>query len=291
MVSTRHTLAAQKRSGIWLAIVAVTFFSTSPIFTRWAAPLSPYEITAWRMLIGAAGVGLLAVWRGQRLRLSDRDWPKFLAFGLIAAAHFLAYIAALGYTTIAHALTIIYTAPVFIALLSAFLLKERLTARQWLGTTVVVAGVAIVAGFEPSLTPQMLIGDGLALISALMFALYSVAGRSQRTQYPLLTYAFGVYLVAAVWMAPLAVLNLQPAGYGWRQVSSLLGLGILPLALGHTFYNAAVRRTQATYANLISSQEVTGGILLGILLLDEFPSPTAVTGAVVTLAGILLVLL
>lgn len=291
MASTSQALATQKRNGIGLAIIAVAFFSTSPIFIRWAAPLSSYEITAWRMLIGALSVGLLAVWQGQSLRLAARGWRKFALFGLITAVHFLGYIASLSFTTIAHALTVVYTAPVFVALFSAIFLKEPLSRRKWLGIAVVVTGIAVLAGFEPALTPRMLIGDGLALLSAIMFGFYSVAGRSQRSNYPLLTYAFSVYLGAAIWMAPAALLSFTPAGYGWRQVLSLLALGVLPLGLGHTLYNAAVRRTHATYANLIASQEVTGGIILGVLLLGEIPSPTAVGGALITLTGIVMVLL
>ncbi|MFQ5614486.1 MAG: DMT family transporter [Anaerolineae bacterium] len=281
----------EHQQGIGLAIMAVAFFSTSPVFIRWAAPLSASEITAWRMLIGAFSVGLLALGSRQSLRLPVSHWRKFVLFGLIAAVHFLAYNAALSYTTIAHALTILYTAPAFVALLSAAVLGESLSRRKWLGIAVVVAGIAVLAGFEPRLTPRMLLGNGLALLSAVMLALYSVVGRSQRTRYPLLTYAFGVYLIAALWTAPVALVDFTPDGYGRRQVFSLLGLGVLPLGLGHTLYNAAVRRIQATYANLITSQEVTGGILLGALLLGEIPGPTAIGGVGMTLAGIALVLM
>jgi drug/metabolite transporter (DMT)-like permease len=74
-------------------------------------------------------------------------------------------------------------------------------------------------------------------------------------------------------------------------VLAVLGLGIVPLAMGHTLYNAAVRHTHATYVNLISSQEVTGGIILGALLLGQLPSLNSVAGAAITLAGVALVLL
>ncbi|MCX7853797.1 MAG: EamA family transporter, partial [Caldilineales bacterium] len=71
----------------------------------------------------------------------------------------------------------------------------------------------------------------------------------------------------------------------------LIGLGLIPLGLGHTLYNAALRRTHATYVNVIATQEVTGGILLGILLLGEIPGLNEVIGAAVTLLGVLLVIL
>lgn len=280
-----------KNRGIVLAIFAVILFSTSPVLVRWAAPLSAYEITAWRILLAAATVGVVAVWQRKWPRISPSNLPKFLAFGLITAIHFGSYIASLTFTTIAHSLTIVYTAPVFVAFFSWLFLKESLSARKWFGVLIVVAGIGVLAGFEPTMTTDMLIGDALALVSAISFGLYSVAGRSQREKYPLLTYTFFVYLLAALWMAPAAVVTATPTGYGLRQILSLVALGILPLGLGHTLYNAAVRQMNATYVNLIASQEVTGGIILGVIFLHEVPSVTAIVGVLITLGGIVTVLL
>ena len=76
-----------------------------------------------------------------------------------------------------------------------------------------------------------------------------------------------------------------------RAIASILALGLLPLALGHTLYNAALRRTRATPVNLIATQEVTGGVILGMFLLQEIPSLNSLAGALITLAGIVLVIL
>ncbi len=156
--------------------------------------------------------------------------------------------------------------------------------------TVSVLGIAILAGFEPQLTRQMVIGDLLALGSALCFGFYSVVGRSQRESYPLLTYAFGLYGLAAFWLTPVALVTFTPPG-AWRPVWAIVALGIFPLALGHTLYNAALRRTHATYVNLIATQEVTGGIILGYLFLGEVPSLNSLLGAAITLAGIAMALI
>jgi len=280
-----------KRRGVVLAVLAVMCLSTSPVFVRWAAPLAPYEVTAWRMFIAALSVGTLAMAQRQWPRLRRADWPRFVLFGFITALHFFGYIASLRFTTIAHSLTIVYTAPVFVALFSGLFLHEPISRRKWGGVVVVVAGIAVLAGFEPRMTPRMLLGDGLALLSAVMFGFYSVAGRSQRSRYPLLTYTFFVYMLAALWMAPVAAATATPGGYGLRQVLSLVSLGVLTLGLGHTLYNAALRHMNATYVNLIASQEVTGGILLGVLFLSEIPGPNAIAGVVITLVGITIVLL
>jgi drug/metabolite transporter (DMT)-like permease len=282
---------SDERRGLWLAVVAVLCFSTSPVFLIWADPLSPYEKTAWRMSIAALMLFVFMLAQRRLPHYNRPDGIKFLLFGLVTAVHFLSYIASLSFTSIAHSLTVTYTSPVFVTLFSAWFLKEPVARRKYIGIAVVIAGTAILAGFEPALTPRMLIGDGLALVSAIAFGFYSVMGRSQRTAYPLLTYAFAIYGVAAVWLIPAAAMTFTPAGYGLRQILSLVGVAAIPLAAGHTLYNAALRRTHATYVNLIATQEVTGGVVLGILLLGQMPTLNSVVGAVVTLLGIALVLI
>ena len=280
-----------ERQGLAYVSIAVVFFSASPVLIRWAAEtLTPYEITFGRL--SAAGVMVLGLALVRRERLPrPAEWPLFAAFGLIAALHFALYIASLSYTTIAHSLALVYTAPIFVAIFSWQFLKEGMDRRKWLGTVVAVLGVAVLAGFEPQFNRRMLWGDLLALGSAVCFGLYSVAGRSQRNRYSLFAYAGAVYAVAALWLLPAAALSFTPGGYTGRAIASILALGLLPLALGHTLYNAALRLTRATPVNLIATQEVTGGIILGVLLLHEIPSLSSLAGALITLAGIVLVIL
>jgi drug/metabolite transporter (DMT)-like permease len=229
---------------------------------------------------------------GQRARpaLSHRTLVRFLLYGLVAALHFLLYIASLSYTTIAHSLALVYTAPVFVTLFAALFLGERLRPRQWLGIPVVVAGIGVLAGFEPRMDPQMAFGDALAIGSAVCFGLYSVAGRRERASSSLYQYASLVYLAAALWLAPAAALG-GTGAVTWTALGAVAFLGLFPLAIGHTLYNASLRRVHPTYVNLVATQEVTGGVLLGYLLLGEAPGPEALVGAGLSLLGVALVLL
>jgi len=281
---------AASRSGLLLVGAAVLFFSTSPVLVRWAAvSLSSYEIAAGRLLLAGLLVLSVAALRGERLAAPAR-WPMFVLVGLVAAIHFGAYIGSLSFTTIAHSLALVYTAPIFSALLSWWLLGETLKPRQWTGIVIAVTGVAIMAGFEPRFDRTMLIGDALALLSAVTFAIYSIAGHRQRHHVSLLVYAGAIYLAGGLWLLPLAALNFSARGYTLPAILSVVALAVIPLGVGHTLYNAALRRMRATNVNLIATQEVTGGILLGILLLGEIPSLATLTGIGVTLVGIILVL-
>ena len=292
---------AQGRGQFWRGIVyvccAVFFFSTSPIFVRWSAPFTAVEIAFWRLAIAALLVAVMGIITRQPLLLKRREVPRFLLYGLVTALHFFFYIAALSFTTIAHTLAIVYTSPIFVTLFSAIFLHEPLPPRKYIGIIVAIVGVAVMAGFEPhytacSLNGQcMILGDGFALISALCFAIYSVIGRGERERHPLFRYTTNVYGLAALWLLPITLYLAFQHSYPLAAVGAVVALGVFPLGLGHTLYNAALRRVHATYANLISTQEVTGGVLLGIWLLNEIPSLTTTIGVVVTLIGIISVLL
>jgi drug/metabolite transporter (DMT)-like permease len=279
-----------ERRSLWLALAAVCCFATAPVALIWAEPLSAYEKTAGRMVVAALVMLGVAQFRRQPLSYNRADARKFLLFGLVTAVHFLAFVASISFTSLAHALTITYTSPLFVTLFSAWYLDEHIPRRRYLGIAVAVMGIAVLVSFEPTLTRRMLIGDGLALLAAISFGIYSVMGRSQRNSYPLVKYTLAVYSAAALWLVLPAAASFTAAGYGPRQMLALIWVGIVPLAVGHTLYNAAIRRTHATYVNLIATQEVTGGVLLGAALLGQVPTPTSMIGIAITLTGLAIVL-
>jgi len=289
----------QSWQGILYVCVAVFFFSTSAVFVRWSAPFSSVEIAFWRLAIAAVLVAVLGLLTHTRLLIKRQEVPRFLFYGLVTALHFIFYIASLSFTTIAHTLALVYTSPIFVTIFSAIFLREPLPWRKYLGIGVAVIGVAIMAGFQPHYTACdlqgtgqcMILGDSLAVLSAICLAIYSVVGRSERDRHPLFRYTANVYGLAALWLLPATFYFAFQHAYPPGAVAAVVALGVFPLGLGHTLYNAAVRKVHATYANLIATQEVTGGIILGIFLLGEIPSLVTILGVVVTLIGILGVLL
>jgi len=243
------------------------------------------------MLAGSTTVLAVAAMRGERLHILRADWPRFALWGLVAALHFGLYIASLGYTTVAHSLSLVYTSPIWVSLFSALLAKEPLPRSKWVGVLVTLAGMGVLSGFEPQWTWRMLLGDLMAVGSAVMFGVYSATGRHQRSRYPLLAYAAGVYALGGLWLLPAAAWTFRMPQRPGVALLSVLVLGVFPLGIGHTLYNAALRRMHPTLVNIIATQEVTGGILLSWWLLREVPSLSALLGAAVMLVGVVQVVM
>jgi drug/metabolite transporter (DMT)-like permease len=239
--------------------------------------------------LAGAVVGLAARIGGHRVALAPREWARLVPIGIVAALHFLTFIASLYFTTVAHALTLTYTAPLFIAALSFLVLGEPLPRRTVPAALAALVGMAVLAGFEPRLDRRMLVGDALAMGAAVTFAVYSLLGRRERARLPLLSYAAGVYLVAGLVTAPFAGSLLRP-GLPLPALGAVCAMALVPSALGHTLYNASVRRLHPSIPNLIATQEVTLGVLLAWTLLGEPVPWNAAAGAMLTLLGVSLVL-
>jgi drug/metabolite transporter (DMT)-like permease len=278
-------------AGSLLAITATAFFASAAILVRFAGQVPPAALAADRLLIGAAFVALGGLVTRTPMGIRPREIAPLAGIGVIAAIHFMAYILALGRTSIAHTLVLVNLSPVFVAVLSPRWLGESLSRGRFAGIGLSLLGLAVMVGFEPRTTASSLSGDLLALLSGLSYAVYSLAGRSVRGRHPLFRYTFWVYLLAA--------LVLLPVGRPWSRASAINGptlvavilLGLLPTGLGHTLYNAALRRTTAATANLIATQEVTGGILLGYFFFGETLSAAAVVGGLLALAGVAFVVI
>jgi drug/metabolite transporter (DMT)-like permease len=285
------TPSVDRRNGLLYVVLAVTMFSTSPVLTRWASELSPFVVTCLRMWGGAACVWAIGRIQGRRVSVSREDGLLFMLWGLVTALHFVFYIASLSYTTVAHSLSLVYTSPIWVSLFSWLLLKRPLPRQKWLGIGIVVLGMVVLTRFEPAWSAQMLLGDLLALGSAMTFGLYSTIGRSQRARYPLLAYTSRVYAIAGLWLLPFAALSFSVPQHPATTWLSIAALGIFPLAIGHTAYNAGLRHLHPTVVNIIATQEVTGGVLLSWWLLNERPSTNAVIGAAIMLIGVVQVVL
>lgn len=286
-------------AGIGMALLAVVCFSTAPVFVLAAnSVFSPVEIAFWRVAIGTGFVGVLGLISHISFRLERGQWRRFAGYGFFLALHLVAYIAAIRFTSIAHAVALTYTSPIWIAILGAIFLRERPTLLVITGLIIGIAGVAVLSGFQPEYgrcdiaTGQCtLLGDGLAIVAAICASLYAIAGRIESTRHPLFRYTFYVYGWAALWLLPLSLwLGLQHA-YTLPAIGAVAALGLIPLGMGHTLYNAAIRRAAPTVVNMLATQEITGGILLGMLFYHQYPTTSAIVGILITLVGIGIVIL
>ena len=241
----------------------------------------------------------LAQARGELGALRRRDILLSVASGLFLAVHFAAWISSLEFTSVASSVALVSTNPLWVALASALLFRERLSAATLLGVALTIGGSVLIGLSDSSGGggSNALLGNGLALLGAAAGSGYFLIGRGLRRRLSILAYIWLAYSSAAVALVLLA-LAVGPGDLGalWRSVSLggvalsgfalLAGLAIGPQLLGHTAFNWSLRYLSATFVTVALLGEPIGSALLALLIFGEGFQPLQLAGFVLLLAGI-----
>ncbi len=182
--------------------MAVFFISTSaPLIAATTAPA--VAIAFWRTALGALFTAPYTLLRHRRelLGLDRRQLTLCVVGGVLLAAHFATWIPSLRYTSVASSTALVSTQPVWAALM-ARAMGVKFPTRVWVGISVALVGVVVLTGVDVSLDRRSLIGDGLALVGAVLAAAYVTVGERARrdvstASYTLVAYSSSAFRVAA----------------------------------------------------------------------------------------------
>lgn len=271
----------------------VLIASTAAIMITGALQLgaTSLSIAAGRLLLAALILTPIAWgWAGAELRrIERRDWLWGLGSGGFLALHFAAWISSLDYTSIASSTALVATNPIFVALASWLIFRERLGWGVWMGVLVTVLGSALI-GFSDQgggTGSNPLLGDALALLGAVSASGYLLIGRNLRTRLSILPYIWLVYSTAALVLLGWMLLAGQTLlGLDSRVYLLLLGLALGPQLLGHTAFNWSIKYLSATVVTVAILGEPIGSALLALLLLSQPVEPLQLLGGAVLLVGI-----
>lgn len=281
--------------------IGVAVASSSSILIRFAQPqVASLVIAAYRMALASLLLLpiLLIRYRGELRRLRPEIALSIGLAGLFLAVHFATWISSLEYTSVASSVVLVQTMPLFVALLSPLLLKERVGAWLLAGLAIALLGTLAVGlsdacdglrcpELAQSLAGPALKGDALAIAGALGGAGYVMLGRRVRPRVALIPYVALAYLAAALALGMAAAGSGSPlSGFppiNWLWIL-LLALG--PQLLAHSSYNWALRYLPAAVVSLTLLGEPVGATVLAYLLLDEQPPLLRLVGGGLILVGI-----
>ncbi|MFU8826400.1 MAG: DMT family transporter [Brevefilum sp.] len=283
----------------------ILFVSTASIFIRFAqAEASSIVIAAARLVIASLVLVPIALvrYRQQWRQLSRSDLIKVFGAGLFLALHFASWISSLALTSIASSVVLVTTTPLWVALLSPFVLKEPIRRGVWIGLLFSITGGVIVGIGQACrisqgellcqaqvFSGQAMWGNFLALFGAWMAAGYMIIGRQIRKKLDTVPYVALVYGAAALILLLVVMVRAEPVfSYSGETYLWLLALGIFPQLLGHSLFNWALKYISAAYVALTLLGEPIGTIILALIFLSESPTPLEGVGAVLIMVGIVI---
>ena len=292
MTDTRRPLDSQ---AVVLMLLLCLIWSLQQIVLKATAlDFSPTLQLALRSGIAAVLVWLYMRSKGERLTMNSGIWQPGLIVGVLFALEFVLVGQAVRHTTAGHVVVFLYSAPVFAALgLHLKLPAERLAPLQWLGIALAFGGIAVAfLGHDTKGNAQTsLLGDAMALGGALAWGLTTVAIRTTalsnlpatQTLLYQLAVGFVLLMVAAVLMGQT---TLHPS---WQVWSALAFNAVVVCFFSFLVWFSLLRKYLASRLGVFSFLTPILGVVLGAWLLNEPIEPNFALGALLVLAGIVLV--
>lgn len=251
--------SAAKLSGREVPTLEVVWFRFAVHFVLVAAVLNPWRAPhAWRT-------------RARKLQLL-RAGIQIFCTGL----NFLA----LGYLQIAQTLSIQFTTPIFVTILSIFFLSEQVGRYRWFAIFAGFAGVLVVTrpgmdGFHWAF--------GVSLISVMVGASYNILTRRLAT-----TESSGSMLLIMAAFPAIILLPVMPFVWKWPESSYawsvLVATGCFG-AVSHFFMIQAHRFAPASFLAPLQYAQFLAVVLLGFLVFGDIPTTYTFLGASIVIAS------
>lgn len=265
-----------------------------------ALKAAAHDITPLLQIALRSGIAAILVWllmslRGQRLQFNDGYWRAGLVVGGLFALEFLLLGEALRFTSASHAVVLLYTAPIFIALgLHWKLPSERLSLMQWCGIALAFVGIVVTfLGNSPSnhsndLISDMLWGDFLALLAGIAWGATTVIIRLSNLSEAPATQTLLYQLLGGFILLILAALLLKQVHIiaSPMMLGSLLFQALIVSFASYLLWFWLLKKYLASRLGVFSFLTPLFGMLFGVWLLNEPLEQNFIIGTLLVLIGV-----
>lgn len=277
--------SSSKFPPVVLVLVAVLLWSTGGLAIKYTT-VDAFTVSLGRSLFAAITVALFTFRKGLKPNLLT-IWTSMLYAGTLSC-----FVYATKTTTAANAIFLQYTAPVYILVLSPFILKEKFRFSDLITVVICLAGMSFFF-LEPqsasnnNLAPNVFVGNLAALASGVFFGLYFVFLRHPRSlenRNPAISVFYGNLLVV-VFTLPILLNN--PPAPTTNDIFAILYLGIFQIGIAYLLFTTGIARgVRSLDASIIGFVEPLLNPIWVFLFLRERPSVWAIVGGAVIIAGV-----
>ncbi len=272
-------MIARHAAVLYMAGAALCFTLMGVVIKHVSAEVSIAVIVMFRMVVALAIMIPWLLRNGLRVAATRRPFGH-LTRAMAGGASLLCYIYALAHLSLADAIALSFTSPLWAIPAAAALLRERVGLGRWLATSCGFAGVLMLTRPHLSLDPAMLV----ALLGALLTALSQSTTRGLTDTEPPDRIVFYYSLFGTV-------AALGPAAYVWSTPSGptllwLILVGLLAAA-GLASAARAFARADVTLLSPIDFLRLPLGAAIGFALFNEQPDAFTVLGSAIIAASTL----
>lgn len=279
----------QKRLGYICLVCTFIIWGSLYVVAKYAlAVVPPVTVLLGRYSLSVILLFVIMKKKGMK-RVEQQDWKYFIIIG--GVGYFTSIACQLIGTQLLNAsMASLINAlnPVFIALMAAVFLKERVSPQRMIGIAVSVAGVYIIlGGGGGNLNPMGIVAS---VFSVTFWSLSSVMVRKVAGKYDPIQIALIGMAIALCFNIPAAAveLSMRPCTLTMPAVLSLIYLAVVCTALAHTLWNKSLQLLKASTCSMLYPLQPLTSAVMGVLFLHEEITAGFVAGAVVISVGILI---
>lgn len=253
--------------------------------------LWPFEITFVRVSISLLATAIpVVLFARELLYVRLRDLWCFLGTGVVSVLLFsVCYFKGLELTSLAVATVLLYTAPLFVVLLSALIFHDPITKKKMAALALAFVGYALVTGTGGD-QPLPLRGFLCCLASGFFYSLYSVFGKlAMQRGYSALTltlYSFFFCTLGSVimvdWNHICGIVQRDSQIIWW-----ILGTGFITAFFPYTLYSLGLSKMDAGKASILVSIELVAEAVFGSIVFHESLTTASVVGIALVLSAII----
>ena len=265
-------------------IFAVLLWSTGGLFIKLTS-FNAFAVNAGRSLFAALTVALFTYRKGLQLN-------RFILLkSLLYAGTLSCFVYANKTTTAANAIFLQYTAPIYILILSPFVLKEKFRPADLATVVLCIGGMALffVDDSQATSAPNVFFGNIVALASGVFFGLYILLLRHPAATHdnPAVSVFYGNLIIVLV-MLPL-ILSDPPKAVHGSDIAAIMFLGIFQIGLAYILFTSGVAAgVRSLDASIIGFIEPLFNPIWVFLFIGEKPSKWAMVGGAIIILTIAL---
>ena len=288
-------MTQQTGRGIAIVILASVFWSTSGVLISLInsqSDVSPVTLAFWRDLSTfACLLVVLGLFRPALLKVKRKDLPWLVAMGILSVGLFhVFWNLSVLYNGVALGTVLHYSVPVFVAIFGWLFLREPLTRRKIGAVVLAVTGVVLISFPVGDATQQVtLIGLAVGISGAIAFSSYSLFGRKLAGDYNAWTIMLYIFGFGALVLLPFQFMSGLPASVSMPVIGYFLVLVLVSTIAGFGIYTIGLHYLQASVAAITVTTEVLFATGLAFFILGERLDFRQVLGALLIIAGVILV--
>ncbi len=272
----------QVKKSLWSLHLTVALLGATALFSK-IIPLSATDITFGRSIVACVVLVLIVKLSGQKLRLECRkDYLIALGLGVLMAAHWVSYFAAMQYSSVSVGMIALFTFPVIAVLLEPFFERIRLVWQDIVSALVVLFGIYLIVP-EVSLENDITLGIVIGVVSALLYALRNLYHRKYFSHYSgahAMAYQTLVIFICLLFFISGDLLSASTDTY-----LSLIVLGIFLTAIPHALIATSLKHLRVKTFALVACMQPFYGVILAILILDETPNWKTLVGGMLVISA------